>query len=83
LLRPPKKSVFFDDLKVGFGFKVIHISSNNGSPNVGLYSWVTDMWGHMGPVPRVSDPTAEGSNAEDLIAKKKLSIGLNIEHQPM
>jgi hypothetical protein len=33
-----------------------------------LYSWVTNMWGYMQPVPRVSDPTVEGSTAEDLDA---------------
>jgi hypothetical protein len=62
---------------------MIHISSNSDNPKVGLYSWVTNMWEHMGPVPRVSDPTAKGSTAKDLVVKKKLSIGLKIEHWPM
>jgi hypothetical protein len=49
---------------------MIHISSNSDNPKVGLYSWVTNMWEHMGPVPRVSDPTAKGSTAKDLVVKK-------------
>jgi hypothetical protein len=34
-----------------------------------LYGWITDMWGHVEPVPRVSDPIAEENTIEDLIAQ--------------
>jgi metal-sulfur cluster biosynthetic enzyme len=30
------------------------------------------MWGHVGPVPCVNNPTKEGCTLEDLVAKKVL-----------